>query len=218
MSRNAFMLAGAIAVAAAGGAYAACEVEGEDNTDRTNELAIEVHPEFELPLRDNPSQRPTQIVLAVDGVHLHHAGIGWIDLESRGIFDLLDPTDEWPTMDAGKRIPDGTYDKIRFEVQFAAVKVDRKWYPLEIPSGDTSGLKIDAAFCLLEGEIDVLTLKWDVDESLKYNEQKGYWMNPVIKPWSPPTCTDDLRTPPVDNVQEYDPQREIGPMRPSRQG
>ena len=189
MSRTPIMLIGAIAFGA-------------------SELAIEIHPEVELPLRDNPSRRPTQLLLGVEGVSIHHAGAGWIDLNTRGIFDLLDDTAEWPLLDGRTRVPDGTYDKIRFEVQFASVKVDRKWYDLEIPSADSSGLKIDAEFCLLDGQIDVLTLRWDIDKLRQYSAHKGYWMNPVINAWTPPTCTDDLRTPPVDHSAQLAPQRQ----------
>ena len=48
--------------------------------------------------------------------------------------------------------------------------------------------------------IDNLTRRWDVDASLKYNDTRGYWLKPVIKAWSPPVCTDDMRTPPPPTV------------------
>lgn len=173
------------------GGYMACDAE-EPDTDRSSSLEVIFQPERELYLRDNPSQRPTTILLAVDGMHIHSVDEGWIDTNVSAVVDLLAPDEAIPSMLAHAPLPEGVFDQIRLDVKFAGVEVDRRWYPLEIPSVEESGLKIHTRFCLVDGETVSLELEWDIDEALHWNEQRGYWLTPSLDVHSPPTCAEDM--------------------------
>jgi hypothetical protein len=187
---------GAVAVLACGlGGYLACDAEDVES-EGTSELSLVIQPNVEFPLRDNPAAKPSTILVVVGGVHAHHVERGWVDLWATAAFDLLAPEEAIPTILEAARAPEGMYDQLRFDIVYAGVQVDRRWYPLEIPSGDRSGLKVHTRFCLVDGEATSLELDWNVDESLHYSEERGYWLDPSLETFSPPTCADDLRTPP----------------------
>lgn len=190
------IILGAVAIFACGTAgYLACSSDDADS-GRTSELQLSIQPEVEFPLRDNPSSRPSSILIAVSGVSAHHLEQGWVDIWATASIDLLAPEQAIPTILNAARMPEGVYDQLRFDVVYAGVRIDRKWYPLEIPSGDESGFKVSTRFCMVEGEATSVELDWDVDDSLHYSEERGYWLTPAIETFSPPTCADDLRTPP----------------------
>lgn len=192
------IMVGAAAVLACGiGGYVACDMETDRVEDQgTSELMVVIQPKVDFPLRDNPASKPSTILLVVGGVYAHHVELGWVDIWATAAFDLLAPEEAIPMILGAARMPEGMYDQLRFDVVYAGVELDRKWYPLEIPSGDQSGLKVHTGFCLVEGEASSLELDWNVDESLHYSEERGYWLTPSIETFSPPTCADDLRTPP----------------------
>lgn len=192
---NKIMLGAAAILACGIAGYVACDSEDAEG-ERESKLEVTIKPEVEFPLRDNPSSKPSSIVLAVSGVSAHHLEKGWVDIWATASIDLLAPEQAIPTILNGARMPEGIYDELRFDVVYAGVRVDRKWYPLEIPSAEESGLKVHTRFCMVDGDAASVELDWDVDESLHYSEERGYWLTPSIETFSPPTCADDLRTPP----------------------
>jgi hypothetical protein len=194
MSKTIMLGAGALLACGIAG-YVACDTEDAAG-GRSSGLELHIQPEVDFPLRDNPSSRPTAILIAVGGVSAHHVQEGWVDIWATASIDLLAPEQAIPTILNAARMPEGRYDELRFDVVYAGVRVDRKWYPLEIPSGDESGFKVHTGFCMVEGDATSVELDWNVDESLHYNEERGYWLTPSIETFSPPTCADDLRTPP----------------------
>lgn len=191
------IMLGATAVLALGiGGYLACDTEDVES-EHTSELLVTIRPTHDFPLRDNPSEKPSTILVVVGGVSAHHVEKGWMDnVWATAAIDLLAPEQSIPTILGAARMPEGMYDQLRFDVVYAGVEVDRTWYPLEIPSSDKSGLKVHTGFCLVDGETSSLELDWNVDESLHWSEERGYWMDPSLQSFSPPTCADDLRTPP----------------------
>lgn len=195
MSRKIIVGAAAAFVLGVGG-YLACDVDEPIEGDGTSELLVVIRPQAEFPLRDNPSTQPSTVLVVIGGLHAHHVEDGWVDLHTTGTFDLLAPQDRIPGLLSTAGLPEGMFDQLRFDVVYSAVEVDRRWYPLEIPSEDQSGLKVHTGFCLVDGETSSLELDWDVDESLHYSDQRGYWLTPSLETFSPPTCADDLRTPP----------------------
>jgi hypothetical protein len=196
MSGRKVMFAAAVALIAAAGSYIACDTQTDDPRDGAGTLILEMESMSDFPLRDLPSQRPTALLVDFARTSVHHTSEGWIDLGAGGIFDLLHPDPYLQRIIGTNELPDGVYDEIRFEVRIALVRVDGKWYEVEVPSGSQSGIKIHTMFCMVEGDPENLRIEFDVDDSLHYSEQRGYWMTPSMDVHSMPSCTDDLATPP----------------------
>lgn len=196
MSKKVIM--GATAILALGiGSYLACDAEESGLEDaEASALEISVYPKVTVPLRDNPDARPTQILIAVGGVSAHHVEHGWLDdVWATTAFDLLAPEQMMPTILGAAPLPEGRFDQLRFDVVYAGVERDHRWYPLQIPSEDESGLKVHLSFCLIDGETHSLELDWNVEEALHYSEQRGYWLEPSLDVSHAPTCADDMRAP-----------------------
>jgi hypothetical protein len=180
-----------IGIALSAAIFASCVTEEGESFD-SSEIRLAIDPQLDLPMRANPSQRPEEVLIAFTGVRLHHLEHGWIDVRGTGVIDLMTPRSmPWEMLSA--QVPDGMYDEIRLEIRFAAVKVDGRWLDLEVPSGKQTGFKIHTNFCLVEHEYANLNLRWNVEESIHYNEARGYWLTPSIHVASPPSCTDDIR-------------------------
>lgn len=187
---------GAIGLALLGaGAYVACDPDQEDiASDRTAEVEIVIHPGRE-PDDDFAQRRLTAVLLGVDSMEVHHLEEGWVDLGAKGLVNLLAPEESIPRMLGTRRLPDGLYDELRLRFDFAAVEVGGVWFRVTIPSGEQTGFKVHTNFCLVEGETTSLDLDWNVARSVHHNDEKGWWVDPSIEIHSPPTCTEDLRTP-----------------------
>lgn len=76
-------------------------------------------------------------------------------------------------------LPAGHYDQVRLDVTRAWVVEDGVSYPLDVPSGSESGLKIGHGFEVLECGTTTLSLDWDVGSHLQHNAQ-GYKLRPVV--------------------------------------
>ena len=85
-------------------------------------------------------------------------------------------------------IPVGTYTELRLHVSeennTIEFKVDTKQYPLKIPSGTSSGVKIKYTFTISEGGSTVITLDFDAQQSVKAvddGDDAEYQLHPVIR-------------------------------------
>ena len=110
------------------------------------------------------------------------ANNGWVTLQTTpGIYNLLDYQNGLDTLVAQGNLPTGQVIKeIRFVVDSNnTIKVDSTVYPLRIPSGAESGLKIKINK-RLQGDIDSVLLDFDAALSIK-QEASGYMLRPVIK-------------------------------------
>ena len=78
-------------------------------------------------------------------------------------------------------LPAGNYGQIRLMLDEASVVVNGETFPLSIPSGVQSGIKIQHGFHLSAGQETVLTLDFDASQSVHHAPGKGWMMRPVIK-------------------------------------
>jgi hypothetical protein len=107
---------------------------------------------------------------------------GWVTLTTTpGIYNLLDFQNGFDTLIAQGNLPTGQFIKeIRLILDSNnTIKVDTSVYPLRIPSGAESGLKIKINK-KLQGDIDSLVIDFDAALSVK-QEAGGYMLRPVIK-------------------------------------
>jgi len=107
---------------------------------------------------------------------------GWVDLQTTaGVYDLLTLQNGVDTLIAQGTVPSGKVKEVRFVLgDNNTIVVDGTSYPLTIPSGSTSGLKIKVDKNLTAANIDSLLLDFDAGMSVK-NESGSYKLRPVIK-------------------------------------
>jgi hypothetical protein len=107
---------------------------------------------------------------------------GWVTLQTNaGIYNLLDLQNGLDTLIAQGNLPSGQFVKeIRLIVDSNnTVKVDSSVYPLRIPSGAETGLKIKINKKLQSTFEDVVI---DFDAGLSIKEENGHYMlRPVLK-------------------------------------
>lgn len=108
-------------------------------------------------------------------------GGGWVDLQTNaGIYDLLTLQNGVDTLIAQGTVPTGMVKEIRLVLGDAnTIVVNGQEYPLTIPSGGTSGLKIKVNKNLTSS-VDSLLIDFDAALSIK-DEGGSYKLRPVLK-------------------------------------
>lgn len=82
-------------------------------------------------------------------------------------------------------LPAGDYEWMRFHISQATITIDGQVYELEVPSGDTSGLKLNRPFTIPANDIGFYTIDFDLRHSVigpftKHGEQY-YKLKPVLR-------------------------------------
>lgn len=97
-------------------------------------------------------------------------------------FDLLKLTNGITTLLGEKQLDPGEYGQIRLKITKAEVVVGGTTYPLDIPSGATSGLKLGNGFTIQPGITTELIIDFDAARSIHaMGKTKGYKLNPVLR-------------------------------------
>ena len=105
----------------------------------------------------------------------------WISLPTTsGIYNLLDYQNGVDTLIAETIVTGKTIKEVRLVLGTEnSIKIGTETYPITIPSGSESGLKIKMNKSLKEG-VDYLSLDFDAALSVS-EESSGYKLRPVIK-------------------------------------
>ncbi len=147
--------------------------------------------------KDNPSEstlhlRLTDQPIAMDSVFVDIRQVlvkvrqdtsenGWVSLQTNaGIYNLLSLQNGVDTLLGTGTLPTGMVKEVRFVLgSNNRVVVNGISYPLTIPSGSESGLKIKVSKNL-QATIETLVIDFDAALSIK-QEQGGYKLKPVLK-------------------------------------
>ncbi len=143
-----------------------------------------------LGIGDAPVDGATEVVIVFTGVELHHAGaIRKIDFDEPRSIDLL-AYQNGATVNLldGLEVDAGRYDWMRLDVIAEQNRSDGSYikfesgeqFPLYIPSGSESGLKINRPFTVAAGGITRLVADFDLRRSII--EPPGLDPNYVLKP------------------------------------
>ncbi len=99
-----------------------------------------------------------------------------------GIYDLLELTGGVSVLLVDDEIPAGDISQIRLILgDDNTVVVDGETFPLQTPSAQQSGLKINVNETLLGGIFYEFILDFDVDKSIVQQGNGGYLLKPVIR-------------------------------------
>lgn len=83
-------------------------------------------------------------------------------------------------------LPAGDYEWMRFHISQATITINGEEYELEVPSGDTSGLKLNRPFTIPANDIGFYTIDFDLRHSVigpftKHNGEQHYKLKPVLR-------------------------------------
>lgn len=130
---------------------------------------------------------PTNLVkvnVEVIGLEVHHESAGWINLPiNQGIYNLLDLQNDVSVVLANNvQIPIGQINQLRMILGSNNSVVDSIGsYPITIPSGSESGLKININQTITSNQHVQIVLDFDAFSSVIFEGSSKYYLKPVIK-------------------------------------
>ncbi len=142
------------------------------------------------------------IQLDVLRTEVHHELLGWFSLQNeRRSFDLLKLTENVNEILGGQAITPGHYTQVRLILgNLNTVSVENNGtvsiYPLNIPSGQTTGIKLNHQFTVESYKHLQIYLDFDISTLRFIAGQNGYELRPTIA---------------IDSVREFDAVSAIGP-------
>lgn len=164
-------------------AYAALAVFSLTACSTEDEATTSGNARMKVVLVDAPGPYD-EVNVEVLGVEVHTAENGWITLAGTtpAVHNLLDYTNGFDTVIANGNIPAGRISQIRMILGNGnTVMVDSVLYPLTVPSGATSGLKLNVQATLEAGLTYVYTLDFDAARSVNQTGNGEYKLRPVIR-------------------------------------
>ena len=114
-------------------------------------------------------------------VNFRDDSTGWVTLQTKDtIYNLLGLQNGLDTLVASGTVPTNTVKEVRLILGDSnTIKVNGQLYPLTIPSGSTSGLKIKVNK-KLNATLETMVLDFDAGASVT-DEADGYKLRPVIR-------------------------------------
>ena len=179
MNRLALMITASIALLLL--ALVGC---GDDDTTAPEGVTGDGH--FTLKLIDSVGPYD-EVNIEVIQVSVHRAGedssSGWLVVSQDTLaVDLLDYTNGNFAVLADSVLAAGQYTQVRLLLtDNNTVVVDGESHELEIPSGSTSGLKLNHPFTIEDGVTYSATLDFDAERSIHLTGNNRYKMSPVIR-------------------------------------
>jgi len=142
--------------------------------------------EIRMYLVDSPSEyNAVNIVVTRVEVHMADADSNsgwWVVNDSTATYDLLTLANGANAILGDTLLPAGHYTQIRLYIGDGSnVVVDGITYPLTIPSGQQSGLKLNHQFEIEPNTLYELTLDFDAESSINQTGNGEYMLNPVIR-------------------------------------
>ncbi len=148
----------------------------KDDSDKSTTLKIRLTDNPVLADEVNVDIQQVRVKFSEDSVK------GWVDLNTNaGVYDLLGLQNGVDTLLAVGTIPTNTVKEIRFVLGANnSIKVNGIVFPLTIPSGSESGLKIKVNK-KLNGNLDSLLIDFDAALSIHQTGAGVYQLKPVLK-------------------------------------
>jgi Domain of unknown function (DUF4382) len=115
---------------------------------------------------------------------------GWQTLNATAkTYNLMDLQNGVFTTIAEAQVPAGTYTEVRLKLGAGStIVVDGQTYPLTVPSGMQSGLKLKGSFVVPSGGISDIALDFDASRSIVLTGSGTYILKPVIQVLPMPTA------------------------------
>ena len=138
---------------------------------------------LQIHLTDNPfNASAVNVEILQVRVNFRGDDTGWINLDTKsGIYNLLALQNGVDTLLAQGTVPADTLREIRFVLGSRnSIKIAADSFPLTVPSGSSSGLKIKVDK-KLNTNLDSLLIDFDAALSIKQTGNGKYMLMPVLK-------------------------------------
>jgi len=128
-----------------------------------------------------------QVNISVIRVEVHAAGSdsasGWFTINDvPATYDLLTLRNGASQVLGDRELAVGKYTQIRLIIGAGSnVVIQDTTYPLQIPSGTQTGIKLNSEFDIAAGELYELVLDFDADRSIHLTGNGVYMLKPVIR-------------------------------------
>lgn len=142
--------------------------------------------QIKITILDAPAEYD-EINIVVSRVEVHKSGFdstsGWVIINNNtATYDLLSLRNGASAILGNNLLDAGNYTQIRLIIgEGSNIVVDGSAYPLEIPSGSQSGLKLNHMFLIEPGNLYELILDFDADRSIVQTGNGQYKLKPVIR-------------------------------------
>ena len=153
-----------------------CDDAGDgDVTSGSGTFKIEV---FDSP----PPDSVENIFITIKEVSVHKAGGGWDTLSQPEVtLDFLELINGVTASLVDEPLESGDYTQLRLVVADSnTVVINGESYPLKIPSGTETGIKLNLNFTILDDEIIEVMVDFDASKSITWTPGK-YLLSPVFK-------------------------------------
>lgn len=147
-------------------------------------LQIRMH---DLPISGEEVEK---VIVGITGLEVHHAELGWMSIPFEPQrYDLLELQNGASVIIFEQPLEPGKYTQIRLNVsENNELYIGGQSYPLRVPSGEQTGVKLITPFEIERGKLVEVTLDFNVQHSVKIVRDQGF-LKPVIK---------------VESIAEYD--------------
>jgi hypothetical protein len=128
-----------------------------------------------------------QVNIVVTRVDVHASGSdsanGWFTINDvPATYDLLTLRNGASQVLGDHQLATGHYTQIRLIIGAGSnVVIDDMTYPLRIPSGSQTGIKLNHGFDIADGQLYELVLDFDADRSIHQTGAGVYMLKPVIR-------------------------------------
>lgn len=142
--------------------------------------------QLKITMVDSPAEYD-EVNIVVTRVEVHRANNdstnGWFVINNNtATYDLLRLRNGASVILGNNYLDAGSYSQIRLIIGTGSnIVVDGVTYPLEIPSGEQTGVKLNHAFEIQSGVIYELILDFDAEHSIMLTGNGQYKLKPVIR-------------------------------------
>ena len=157
----------------------------DSNITNTSTNTTKEDPAFlTIALTDDPAPYDSVVILFSE-INANINSVWYYLRQEPARINLLEWSNGRSTTLAFSEVPVGECSQIRIKIDSAFVGVDGQVHELKVPSGTTTGIKLDAVFTIKEGVNYKIILDFDADKSVvilgSEEKPKGYILKPQIR-------------------------------------
>ncbi|HLP11764.1 MAG TPA: DUF4382 domain-containing protein, partial [Flavobacteriales bacterium] len=127
----------------------------------------------------------SNVNVEITGAEVYRQNRGWVALHiNQGIYDLLTlQNNVTAVLATGEKIPTGRISQLRLILgsNNTVTTLDGSVYPMKVPSGSQSGLKVNIDRDIHTNDYIEVILDFDANASVVLNGNGEYHLKPVIK-------------------------------------